>query len=189
MTATTTGPAWADVYVAEVRRSAADEPVHQAHVMVLAEQNGPRQLPIWVGPAEAIALALTLESQETPRPLTYQMAGSLLTATGARVSEVRITRPTGEVFYAAILIDGPAGRQQVDARPSDAVNLALITGAPIRAENSLLDNPAAAGRSEWRDYPASTTQVAREAVEHHEEGMRYHRQQMAAEEPRSSNPR
>jgi RNA polymerase sigma factor (sigma-70 family) len=181
MTVTPTSPAWADVVVAEVRRSADPDPVHQAHVMVLAERGGTRQLPIWIGPAEAIALALTLESQETPRPLTYQMAGRLLRASGARISDVRITRLTGEVFYAAITIDGPAGRQEIDARPSDAVNLALVTGAPIRADTALLDNPEATGRPEWRDYPTSTTEVAREAAEFREEGMRYRREKMTSQ--------
>ena len=187
MTTPTTSPAWADIVVAEVRRSADPDPVHQAHVMVLAERDGSRQLPIWIGPAEAIALALTLESQETPRPLTYQMAGRLLHASGARVSEVRITRLTGEAFYAAVIIDGPAGRQEVDARPSDAVNLALVTAAPIRADTALLDNPEATGRSEWQAYPTSTTEVARQAVERQEEGMRYHRETTFQERQRTSD--
>jgi RNA polymerase sigma factor (sigma-70 family) len=121
MTVPTPSSAWADLFVAEVRRSAADDPALQAHVMVLAERNGSRRLPIWVGPAEAIAVALSLESQESPRPLTYQMAGRLLQASGARASEVRITRLTNEVFYASIILDGPAGRQEVDAKPSDAL--------------------------------------------------------------------
>jgi bifunctional DNase/RNase len=126
MTVPTPSSAWADLFVAEVRRSAADDPALQAHVMVLAERNGSRQLPIWVGPAEAIAVALSLESQESPRPLTYQMAGRLLQVSGARASEVRITRLTNEVFYASIILDGPAGRLEVDAKPSDA----LLVGQP-----------------------------------------------------------
>lgn len=165
MSTTTASPAWADVFVAEIRRNDAADPARQRHLMILAEQNGSRKLPIWIGPAEAIALALTLEAQETPRPLTYQMAGRLLEASGARVIEVRITRLTDETFYAAIIIDGSRGRQEVDARPSDAVNLALVTGAAIRADSTLLDDPGDAGRPEWRDYPASTTEVARQAVE------------------------
>lgn len=165
MPATVSGPAWADVFVAEVRRNDADTPARRSHVMVLAEHSGPRRLPIWIGPPEAIALALNLESQETPRPQTYQMARSLLEASGALVAEVRITRLTEETFYAAIIIDGPAGRQEVDARPSDAVNLALATGAPIRVDSALLDDPGAAGRREWRDYPTGTTEVARHAIE------------------------
>jgi hypothetical protein len=158
-------PAWADLAVTEIRRGDAGDPAHPVHVMVLQEREGQRQLPIWIGPGEASALALTLESQETPRPLTYQLAGRLLEASGSRVSEVQITRLTGEIFYATVVIDGPAGRRDVDARPSDAVNLALVTGAPVRADRTLLDNPKAQGgrHPQWRDFPAGTADVAAEA--------------------------
>jgi RNA polymerase sigma factor (sigma-70 family) len=165
MTAPASGPAWADVFVAEIRRDETDDPARHRHVMVLAEQNGDRRLPIWIGPAEAIALALSLEATETPRPLTYQMAGRLLQASGGQITEVRVTRLTGGTYYAAIMIDGPAGRREVDARPSDAVNLALVTGSAIRADSALLDDPGAAGRPEWRDLPVVTTEVARQATE------------------------
>lgn len=165
MTVPATGPAWADVFVADIRRNQTDEIANQRHVMVLAEQDGDRRLPIWIGPAEATALALSLEAQETPRPLTYQMAGRLLEASGGRITEVRITRLTDATYYAAIMIDGPAGRQEVDARPSDAVNLALVTGSAIRADSALLDGPGAAGRPDWGDYPVGTTELARQAAE------------------------
>ena len=165
MTVPAAGPEWADVFVAEIRRNQTDDLARHRHVMVLAEQNGDRRLPIWIGPAEAIALALNLEAQETPRPLTYQMAGRLLEASGGHITEVRITRLTDATFYAAIMIDGPAGRQEVDARPSDAVNLALVTGSAIRADSALLDDPGATGRPEWRDFPVDTTEVARQATE------------------------
>jgi RNA polymerase sigma factor (sigma-70 family) len=169
MTASASAPAWADVFVAEVRVYEADdeaaESARHRHVMVLAEQNGDRRLPIWIGPAEAIALALSLEAQETPRPLTYQMARGLLEASGAKVAEVRITRLVDGTFYAAVMVDGPAGRQEVDARPSDAVNLALVTGAAIRADSALLDDPGATGRPGWRDLPIRTADLARQATE------------------------
>ena len=165
MTAPASGPAWADVFVAEIRRNETDDIARQRYVMVLAEQNGDRRLPIWIGPAEGIALALSLEAQETPRPLTYQMAGRLVEAGGGRVTEVRITRLTDATYYAAIMIDGPAGRQEVDARPSDAVNLALVTGAAIRADGALLDDPGAGSRPELRDFPLGASEVARQARE------------------------
>lgn len=145
MTAAAQAPAWVRVFVDEVRRNDAADPARQTYVMLLVEHNGSRQLPIWIRSAEAVALALSLESQETPRPLTYQMAAHLLEACGSHVTEVRITRLTDETFYAAIIVDGPSGSREVDARPSDAVNLALVTGAPIRADSTLLDDPGAAG--------------------------------------------
>ncbi len=132
---------------------------------MLGERDGPRRLPIWVGPAKATVLALSLQAVETPRPLTYQMAAGLLDACGSRVSEVRITRLTGTVFYAVVVVDGPAGQREVDSRPSDAINLALVTGAPILADGALLDDPRASARDEWQDYPSRTAALTAEAQE------------------------
>jgi RNA polymerase sigma factor (sigma-70 family) len=176
----TSSPAWIDVVVTEVcmaqptasqasgtqvSGTQASETSSQ-HVMVLAERDGERQMPVWVGPAEAGALALSLEAQETPRPLTYQMAARLLEAAGSNVAEVRITRLTEGIFYAVIIVDGPAGRHEIDARPSDAVNLAVLTGAPIRVDSALLDDPdarAAADRRHWQRLPVRTAEIAAQA--------------------------
>ena len=165
MTTTAGAPAWAEVSVTDIRTSDDSNPLNRTHVMVLAERDGPRRLPIWVGPVEATVLALSLQAVEMPRPMTYQMAASLLEASGSRVSEVRITRLTGEVFYAVVVVDGPAGRQEVDARPSDAVNLALVTGATILADSALLDDPRVMHRPDWRDFPSGTAALAAEARE------------------------
>ncbi|MGH3396830.1 MAG: bifunctional nuclease domain-containing protein [Streptosporangiaceae bacterium] len=176
---TASSPAWIDVTVTEVRKGQpVDNPASSQgggteasearpqHLMVLAERDGERRLPVWVGPAEAGALALSLEAQETPRPLIYQLAARLLEATGSGLAEVRITRLTEGIFYAMIIVDGPAGRHEIDARPSDAVNLAVLTGAPIRVDGALLDNVDAQGTGDgrrWQQLPARTAQIAAEA--------------------------
>jgi hypothetical protein len=165
MTTTAGGPAWAEVSVTDIRSSDDSNPMNRTHVMVLVERDGPRRLPIWVGPVEATVLALSLQAVEMPRPMTYQMTAGLLEASGSRVSEVRITRLAGEVFYAVVVVDGPAGQREVDARPSDAVNLALVAGAPILADGALLDDPRASRRDEWQDLPSGTAALAAEAVE------------------------
>ncbi len=163
MMTTTGGQAWAEVAVTEIRRSDGADPLSRKHVMVLAEPAGPGCLPIWIGPAAAYALALSLESQEAPRPLTYQLAARLLDAATAAVSEVRITRLTGQIFYAIVVVDGPGGRQEVDARPSDAVNLALVTGARILADPALLADPRLAAEPQWQEFRPSTAELATEA--------------------------
>ena len=166
MPTTTRSPAWAEVSVSDIRFSDDSNPLNRTHVMVLTERDGPRRLPIWVGPVEATVLALSLQAVEMPRPMTYQLAAGLLEASGSRVSEVRITRLTDKVFYAVVVVDGPAGQREVDARPSDAVNLALVAGAPILADGALLDNPQAARQDEeWQDLPSGTAALAAEAVE------------------------
>jgi RNA polymerase sigma factor (sigma-70 family) len=165
MTTTAGGPAWAEVSVTDIRCSDDSDPLNRKHVMVLTERDGPRRLPIWVGPAEAGVLALSLQAVETPRPMAYQMAAGLLDACASRVSEVRITRLAGEVFYAVVVVAGPAGQREVDARPSDAVNLALVAGAPILADGALLDDPRASRRDEWQDLPSGTAALVAEAAE------------------------
>jgi bifunctional DNase/RNase len=130
-------PEWTEVRVAEIRRSTEDDPRARKHVMILAEAGGERTLPIWIGPAEATVLALALESVETPRPFPYKLAAGLVEAAGSQVSEVRITRLDGYVFYASVIVPGPDGPREVDARPSDAVNLAVVCGVPILLNSEL----------------------------------------------------
>lgn len=158
-------PKWVEVSVAEVRRGEQEDPTRRPHVVILAERGGDRRLPIWTGPAEATVLACSLEAVETPRPMTYQLAASLLAAAGASVAEVRITRLTESVFYAVVVLDGPLGRVEIDARPSDALNLALVSRSPIRADAAVLDDAAAVGRTGWRQYPTRTADLAAEVRE------------------------
>jgi len=125
---TTQAAQWIDVSVSGIRMSHDGQEWQRSYVMVLAERGGQHELSIWIGPAEAIVMAMSLESAETPRPFTHKLAASLVGAAGARTVEVKITRLADEVFYAPVVVDGPAGGQEVDARPGDAVNLALATG-------------------------------------------------------------
>jgi uncharacterized protein len=97
-----------------------------------------RRLFIGVGDAEATALAFSLQGQEFPRPMTYQFMASLVAASGSAVRSVRVTRVADEVFYAQVTLRGGA---VVDARPSDAINLAAVTGAPVLVASELLDRP------------------------------------------------
>ncbi len=166
-TATTGTPEWVDVTPIGVRREGGDDPVERKYVMVLEADDGRGRLPIWIGPAEGTALALTLQAVETPRPMTYQLAASLLTAAGARVVETRVTRLSECVFYAVVIVDGPEGRQEVDARPSDAVTMAAVMNAPIRADASLFTDSALAERPgcDWESFPTGEAELAAEAKE------------------------
>jgi RNA polymerase sigma factor (sigma-70 family) len=153
----TTPPRWTTVTVADVRSRDADA-IAGPHVVIL-EDDAERQLPIWIGPPEAIALAVALAAEEMPRPMTYQFTASLLGAAAARVVEARVTRLVEGTFYGLIVIDGLQGRSEIDARPSDALNLALVTGAPIRVDAALLADPEAVDRPGWRDYPTSASRL------------------------------
>lgn len=174
----TTAPEWVEMEVSEVRRAAGEDAASRVHVIVLAERAGERRLPIYTGPGEAIALACTLEAEEMPRPMTYQMAASLVMAAGARVTEVRVTRLAESTFYAVAVIEGPAGRAEVDARPSDALNLALVSGAPIRVDATVLDDPEATVYSAWELFPTRQSELVAEVRQTMQE-------QLAAHAPRA----
>ncbi len=127
-----------EMRVVDVRRTPADDERPARNVVVLQEAGGERTLLMWVGQFEGTALALLLEKAETARPLTYAFTASIMEAAGGRLREVRISRLADETFYAVAVIDGPLGTRQIDARPSDALSLALVTGAPIRVEPAVL---------------------------------------------------
>jgi bifunctional DNase/RNase len=107
--------------------------------LAAAAEGDRRRLLIGVGDAEATALAFSLQGQEFPRPMTYQLMASLVAAAGSAVRSVRVTGMTDGIFYARVMLRGGA---TVDARPSDALNLAAITGAPVYVAGELLGAPA-----------------------------------------------
>jgi uncharacterized protein len=155
--------------LAELRRAHTQEPGIQRHIMFLEDDQG-RRLPIWIGQAEATAMALILEQVDLSRPGVYQFAASLLAAAGASLSEVRVTELTESTFYAeAILTDQPS----IDARPSDALALALVTGAPIYVSAEVLKG-AEQTSAQYRDLIAEANAatdnaqvIAHEAVAAH----------------------
>ncbi len=128
-----------EVRVADIRRKPVEGDAPRQHLVVLEEAAGTRRLPIWIGPFEGEAIALTLEGVQMPRPLAYALTVNLLQAVGGRVREVCIERVSDEVFYASVVVEGTEGTATVDARPSDALNLALLTGSPIRIDPALFE--------------------------------------------------
>lgn len=122
------------VRLTDVRRGPAEEDRPARYVALLEEAGGDRSLQIWIGTNEGTALAMNLERVEGPRPLTYQFMASALSSAGATLREVRIERLVDQTFYAVAVIEGAGGTREVDARPSDAMNLALLVEAPIRVD-------------------------------------------------------
>jgi hypothetical protein len=111
--------------------------------LAAAAEGDTRRVRIGVGDAEAAALAFSLQGQQFPRPMTYQLMASLVGAAGSAVRAVRVTGRRGDgIFYAQVLLRGGA---VVDARPSDALNLAAVTGAPVTVAEELL-GPAPVSR-------------------------------------------
>lgn len=156
---------WEDVAVVEVRRSGSASPDLRFYAVVLEEKATGRRAPIYVGASEAVALACSLESLETPRPMTYAMAAQLVTASGARVLDVRVTNLVDGVVYAVVRVDGPTGPEEIDARPSDALNLALVCEAPVLVDKAAFDELARSGWREWQEFPTGTHELVAERVE------------------------
>ena len=159
-----------EMRVAEVRRYSAEGDAPPKHVLVLQEVGGARSLPIWIGPFEATGIALRLEGAELPRPDTYAFVAQLLKGAGARVSEVRVSRLADEVFFAETVLQSPGGTATVDARPSDAVNLALVMQAPIHASSDAIEASVTAasaemGKPQYEAKPEATSrEIADEAI-------------------------
>jgi bifunctional DNase/RNase len=106
---------------------------------MLREHGGHRALPIFIGEPEGRAMATSLTGMQTPRPMTYQMVASIVAALSGSVTEVRVVCLSENSFIAEMVLQGLSGTRIVDARPSDAINLALLTGAPVRVSADLLE--------------------------------------------------
>lgn len=108
--------------------------------VVLDELDGDRHLLIQIGHAEAFALAATLDEMEWGRPMTYQFMAQLVRSLGGRIREVRLDGLVEGAYAATVEVDGPQGVELVDARSSDALNLAALTAAPILAALEVLED-------------------------------------------------
>lgn len=105
--------------------------------IVLVRGPGEVILPIWVGPHEAAAIASALQGVSFPRPLTHDLFVATLAQLGAPLRSVRITKLEEGVFYGELVMGDAAGTV-VDARPSDALALALRVGAPVLVADAVL---------------------------------------------------
>ena len=108
-------------------------------IVLLRERDGARYLPIWIGHAEATAIATALEGIKTPRPLTHDLMRSVIDALGGLAVKVVITEMRDSVFYADLSLDASGKVVEVSSRPSDAIALAVRTGTPIFATPAVLE--------------------------------------------------
>ena len=113
----------------------------KSHVVILKEKDGERVLPIWIGPAEAQAIARELAGQRFPRPLTHDLLANIVEGLKARVTRVVIAELRDNTFFAQLLIDRDGEAVVVDARPSDSIAVALRCGADIFVNEKLLNEP------------------------------------------------
>ncbi|MFN3406301.1 MAG: bifunctional nuclease family protein [Caldimicrobium sp.] len=114
------------------------DPVSNSPVMLLKEVNGARILPIWIGVLEATSIASKLENIQFPRPLTHDLMKNILDFLGIRIPKIEIVDLRDNTYFAVITLDMQGELVDIDARPSDAVAMALRTGAEIFVAEEVL---------------------------------------------------
>lgn len=114
------------------------DPVTNMPIVVLKDVNGSAVLPIWVGVYEANAIALEIEKVQTPRPMTHDLMKNLLIGLDVQVQKVVVNDLRDDTFFALIWLKRNGQLMSVDARPSDALALALRLDCPIYVEDAVL---------------------------------------------------
>lgn len=108
-------------------------------VVILKEKESDRYLPIWIGPAEADAIAVRLQDVSVARPLTHDLLRSIIDQLGATVAYIVVNDLTNDTFFARVILDVDGRSVEIDSRPSDAIALAVRARVPIFAEENVLE--------------------------------------------------
>ena len=116
------------------------DPVTNMPIVILKDKEGERVLPIWVGIFEANAIALQIENVATPRPMTHDLLRNIIVDLDGEVDRVVVSDLKENTFFAFIHLTVKGESVVVDARPSDAIALALRSRAPILVEETVVDN-------------------------------------------------
>jgi bifunctional DNase/RNase len=114
------------------------DPSTNAPIVILKDVTGDTVLPIWVGLYEANAIALEVEKASPPRPMTHDLLKNLIHGLNAEVQRIVVTELRDDTFYAVIWMEQNGESVTIDARPSDAIALALRTDCPIYVSEEVL---------------------------------------------------
>jgi bifunctional DNase/RNase len=116
------------------------DPITNMPIVILRDKDGQKVLPIWVGIFEANAIALQIENVSTPRPMTHDLLRNVIHDLNASVQRIVVSDLQENTFYALIYLTVNGETVAIDARPSDAIALALRTRAPIFVEEKVIDH-------------------------------------------------
>jgi bifunctional DNase/RNase len=116
------------------------DPITNMPIIILRDKDGQRVLPIWVGVFEANAIALQMENVTTPRPMTHDLLKNVICDLKADIQKIVVSDLRENTFYALIYLIVNGEPVAIDARPSDAIALALRAQAPIFVEDRVIDN-------------------------------------------------
>jgi bifunctional DNase/RNase len=115
------------------------DPITNSPIVILRDKDGHRVLPIWVGVFEANAIALQIENVSTPRPMTHDLLKNVIGDMHGRIEKIVVSDLKENTFFALIYLNVGGEVVAVDARPSDAIALALRTGSPIFVNSDVID--------------------------------------------------
>ena len=121
------------------------DPVTNMPIVILKDVNGTSVLPIWVGIYEANAIAMELEKERKPRPMTHDLLKNLLLGLETQVHKIVVSELRDDTFYALIWLEKDGQIMSIDSRPSDALALALRVDCPIYVEDEVLKNSKISG--------------------------------------------
>ena len=111
-------------------------------IVLLKTQDGNKFLPIWIGHPEAAAILMKLQGASTPRPMTHDLFTDMLGQLEASVTRIAVTELRENTFYALITVSVNGSEIELDSRPSDALALAVRSGAPIYAADAVIEESA-----------------------------------------------
>jgi bifunctional DNase/RNase len=137
----------------------------QDRMVVLKEVDSNRYLPIWIGPFEADAITIQLQGVQIARPLTHDLLKSFIRVLGVKVSHIVVNDLRNNTFYAQITMDNDGKELQIDARPSDAIALAVRVGAPIFVAEQVMDQAAITPEQEIGEGEQATTREEKEGLD------------------------
>lgn len=137
----------------------------QDRMVVLKEIDSDRYLPIWIGPFEADAITIQLQGVQVARPLTHDLLKNFITTVGVRVSHILVNDLRNNTFFAQITIDHNGKELKIDARPSDAIALAVRVGAPIFVAEQVMDQAAITPEEELGEGEQVTTREEKEDLD------------------------
>lgn len=145
------------------------DPATNSPVVILARPEENAYLPIWIGVCEANAIAINLEGVEVPRPLTHDLIGSLIHDLGFTLDHVLIHSLDDSIYLASVHLSNPGGdRYEVDARPSDAIAVALRAGADVLVDSTVLDRAMVTEASQEEAVKAVLEQMRPEEMGEYE---------------------
>ena len=144
-------------------------PMNYQRVVILKDKESDRYLPIWIGPAEADAIAVKLQDLSVPRPLTHDLLVTVLEALGGAVKHILVDNLENDTFYAKIAIEVGGETKEIDSRPSDAMALAVRTLVPIYATEEVMEKAAILMDKEGQPIPPEPEKSGEETQDKEED--------------------